>query len=98
MDEYDFTDPANDPFGPPATSILVACVHCGEEYESYRIEWRIETDAGGKRHGFWCCPIEGCDGKGFGFDIFPVDPEYEDGRFQWIEDDEEWEEGEGDSC
>ena len=38
-----------------------------------------------------------CDGKGFGFDIFPTDPNYGDGRFQFIEDDEEdedWEEEE----
>jgi hypothetical protein len=72
MNVIDFTDPANDSFGLPEISIPVQCIHCDEEYDSYRIEWRIETDADGKPHGFWCCPIEGCSGMGFGFDIFPV--------------------------
>lgn len=65
-------DPDADCFKPPPGSILVHCLHCGEEYESYRIEWRIFDGPDGK-HGMWCCPIEGCDGAGFGFDIFPID-------------------------
>src|SRR5687767_12206478 len=91
-------DPVGDPFGPPAVSTLVACLHCGEDYDSYRIEWRIQTDAEGKPHGFWCCPIPGCDGMGFGFDIFPVDPEYrdEDGELMWVSDDREDEDAESD--
>ena len=71
-------DPQGDPFGPPETPTEVSCLHCGETYDSYLIEWRIEEDAEGKPHGFWCCPTPGCDGKGFGFDIFPTDPEYQD--------------------
>jgi hypothetical protein len=67
-------DPDADPFKPPPGSILVHCIHCGEEYESYRIEWRVFDRPDG-RHGLCCCPIEGCDGAGFGFDIFPVDEE-----------------------
>jgi hypothetical protein len=84
-------NPDNDPFGPPAISTLVHCIHCGEEYDSYKIEWRIERDSDGQPHGFWCCPEEGCDGKGFGFDIFPVDPEYRDenGELMWFGDDDE---------
>jgi hypothetical protein len=80
-----------DPFRPPTLSVLVHCLHCGEEYESYRIEWRLETDHGGQPHGFWCCPIANCGGRGFGFDIFPVDPEYrdEDGNRMWFDDEEE---------
>jgi len=52
--------------------------------------------------GFWCCPIPGCDGIGFGFDILPVDPNYRDERGGWIHSDEEseneddWEEVSGD--
>ena len=42
----------------------------------------------GKTQGFWCCPMPGCDGIGFGFDIFPVDPEYRDER-GWFADDDE---------
>jgi len=87
-------DPLNadaDPFRPPAISTIVHCLHCGEEYDSYRIEWRVETDSSGGAHGFWCCPIENCDGRGFGFDIFPVDPDYRDenGEKMWVADDEE---------
>lgn len=98
---HDSLNPDNDPFAPPVISTVVHCIHCGEEYDSYRIEWRIERDSDGQAHGFWCCPMEGCDGKGFGFDIFPVDPEYRDenGELMWCsdesgEDDDEWEDAE----
>jgi hypothetical protein len=33
--------------------------------------------------------MPGCDGKGFGFDIFPVDPEYRDERGGWFSDDDD---------
>ena len=91
---YDSLNPDNDPFGPPAVSTIVHCIHCGEEYDSYKIEWRIERDPDGKEHGFWCCPMEDCDGKGFGFDIFPVDPDYRDenGELMWQSDGDEDEE------
>jgi hypothetical protein len=93
---HDHLNPDNDPFGPPAISTVVHCIHCGEEYDSYRIEWRIERDLDGQSHGFWCCPMENCDGKGFGFDIFPVDPEYRDenGELMWCSDDEDDEDDE----
>jgi hypothetical protein len=48
--------------------------------QSYLIEWRIETDAEGNQHGFWCCRTPGCGGVGFGFDILPTDPDYHDDR------------------
>ena len=80
MADYDPFDSDSDPFKPPAISTLVSCLHCSQEYDSFRIEWRIERNNKGEAHGFWCCPIAGCDGKGFGFDIFPVDPEYQDER------------------
>ena len=86
---YDSLDPAGDPFYPPPISTLVFCLHCKQEYDSYRIEWRVLTDTDGKQHGFWCCPIEGCGGKGFGFDILPVDPTYQDERGGWIQDDDD---------
>lgn len=93
-------DARSDPFRPPEIPTLVACLHCGEEYDSYRIEWRVEQDAEGRPHGFWCCPIEGCGGKGFGFDIYPVDPDYqmdEDRGWSFVdfeEDDDEELDGE----
>ncbi|MEX0746254.1 MAG: hypothetical protein WD118_11685 [Phycisphaeraceae bacterium] len=70
-------DPETDPFRPPVIPTEVFCLHCHREYESYLIEWR-ERVADGKREGFWCCPMPDCDGRGFGFDIFPTDPDYRD--------------------
>jgi hypothetical protein len=89
MPARDPTDPAGDPFGPPAIPTEVGCLHCQEEYESYLIEWRVEPDHTGRPHGFWCCPTPGCGGRGFGFDIFPTDPDYrgEDGEPMWVSDD-----------
>lgn len=82
-------DPDTDPFKPPAIPTVVSCLHCGEEFDSYLIEWRVETGENGQAMGFWCCPTPGCDGKGFGFDIFPLDPDYRDenGDRMWSDDD-----------
>ena len=84
-------DPNTDPFRPPTISTEVCCLHCQREYDSYLIEWRVETCADGEERGFWCCPTPGCGGRGFCFDIFPTDPEYrdEDGNLIWSDDDEE---------
>jgi hypothetical protein len=101
VSEYNPLDPDTDPFRPPAISTIVHCIHCNQEYDSYRIEWRVSTDHEGQPAGFWCCPIEGCDGKGFGFDIFPIDPNYqsEDGNMMWFDDsdgeEDEFEDGDG---
>jgi hypothetical protein len=90
-------DPDADPFRPPVVPMEVRCIHCGREFDSYLIECREELDASGQLHGFWCCPTPGCDGKGFGFDILPSDPEYQDQRGGWVSfDDEEDENGEMD--
>jgi hypothetical protein len=69
----------SDPFSPPKTPCEVQCIHCGEAYESWRIEWR-ELNDDPNLLGAWCCPTPGCDGIGFGFDIFPVDPDWTDER------------------
>jgi hypothetical protein len=84
-------DPNTDPFKPPAIPTEVFCLHCQQTYESYLIEWRAETGADGKAGGFWCCPTPGCGGCGFGFDIFPTDPDYrtEDGETMWVDDEDE---------
>lgn len=91
MSNYDPSDPSGDPFGPPAIPTQVGCLHCGQEYESYLIEWRVEPDADGRPHGFWCCPTPGCGGRGFGFDILPTDPDYQDehGDRIWTDDESE---------
>jgi hypothetical protein len=89
MTEYDPLDADRGPFRPPEISTVVACLHCGQEYDSYQIEWRILQCADGRRHGFWCCPVAGCDGMGFGCDILPIDPDYQDEHGGWIWHDEE---------
>jgi hypothetical protein len=68
-------DKFNDPFAPPKVPCVVCCIHCGSTYDSWRIVWR---DMPGEAiEGAWCCPIPGCDGVGFRFDIHPVDPRWE---------------------
>ena len=68
-------DKHQDPFAPPKVPCLVCCIHCGSTYDSWRIIWR---DMPGEAiEGAWCCPIPGCDGIGFQFDIHPVDPDWE---------------------
>jgi hypothetical protein len=69
----------DDCFRPPDIPTEVFCLHCQRTYESYLIWWG-EEDLGDRRRGFWHCPTHGCDGIGFGFDIWPVDPEYIDPR------------------
>jgi hypothetical protein len=88
---YDPLDAEADCFRPPEIPTLVFCLHCRQEYDSYRIEWRVETDANGKQQGFWSCPIPGCGGIGFGCDILPVDPGYQDERGGWAHVDGEGE-------
>ncbi len=87
----DAFDPGADYFHPPTIPTLVWCLHCGEEYDSWRMEYRIFTDEDGARRGFWCCPTPNCDGRGFGFDVFPVDENYvdPDGREMSAWDDDE---------
>ena len=87
---YDPLDRDGDPCRPPAIPTEVFCLHCRQQYESYLIEWRVFALADGTSHGFWCCPMPGCDGKGFGCDIFPTDPEYraENGERMWCDDGE----------
>lgn len=89
MSKTDAPEPGTDPFGPPVVSTLVGCLHCGQEYDSYRIEWRVGQNAAGRLWGFWSCPIPGCDGVGFGCDILPADPDYRDEHGGWVHDTEE---------
>ena len=59
---------------------------------------RIETCRDGTQRGFWCCPIAGCDGRGFCFDIFPTDPDWRDehGERVWVDDKEDLDEADAD--
>jgi hypothetical protein len=89
----------SDCFRPPDIPVEVHCLHCHREYDSYLIWWD-EEELGGEPRGFWRCPTPGCSGAGFGFDIWPIDPDYIDpqtGEKMWdeCEDDEaEWDEDE----
>lgn len=89
MSATDEPEPGTDPFGPPVLSTLVGCLHCQQEYDSYRIEWRVERDTAGRPRGFWSCPTLGCDGVGFGCDIHPADPDYRDEHGGWTYDEDE---------
>ena len=94
MQDSDPEQAREDCFGPPIEPCRVQCIHCGEEYSSSKMVWIKEP---GTDTGFWCCPVDGCDGKGFGFDIFPVDPEIcEEHGIHVGYGDEEDEEGYGD--
>ena len=84
-------NPETDPFRPPDIPTEVFCLHCRQEYESYLMHWREELVAG-RREGFWSCPTEGCTGRGFGFDIFPTDPDYRGPDGQPMFDDDELDE------
>ncbi|MEX0885318.1 MAG: hypothetical protein WD009_02660 [Phycisphaeraceae bacterium] len=90
-------NPETDPFRPPDIPTEVFCLHCRQEYESYLMEWREEAFEG-RLDGAWCCATEGCSGRGFGFDIFPTDPDYRgpDGQPMWEDDELDDEEDEGD--
>jgi hypothetical protein len=70
-----------DPGRPPTFATLVKCERCGQEYESSRIEERFQGDAEGGT--LWCCPTPGCRGKGFGFNILPVNRHYHDEDGDW---------------
>lgn len=76
----DFTPQHTDPdsegaFPPPATPIEVHCIHCGRNFSSSLMvkQWMEHTG-----EYAWCCPNESCDGIGFCFDIWPVDPDWRD--------------------
>lgn len=80
---------------PPEQPILVRCIHCDEEYDSWQMIWVPFTEEELARNprcgmkGFWRCPMEGCTGAGFTIDIWPADPDYVDpdtGEKYWQDD------------
>lgn len=84
--------PEDDCFRPPKKNCLVICLHCQEQYDSYKITWVEGASVDGRKGGFWRCPTPGCNGAGFTFDIFPVDPNWEDDEERgfvggWFDDD-----------
>ena len=85
-------NPNADIFRPPVAPTKVFCHHCKKEFESYLIQWKEET-VNGEKDGSWACPTPDCDGKGFGFDIFPTDTEWRDenGERMWMGEETETE-------
>ena len=73
-----------DCFRPPDQPCQVQCLHCGQQYSSADIVWCEGEDG-----GFWRCPVEGCDGAGFQFDIHPVDSTLWSGDEDYDDYDEE---------
>jgi len=70
---HDAPPPEDDPMGPPRMPVEVYCIHCGNVYMSDRIQWQPDSES--FDGGTWVCPIDGCDGAGFCFDIYPTDPD-----------------------
>ncbi|HRK29586.1 MAG TPA: hypothetical protein PLD59_00805 [Tepidisphaeraceae bacterium] len=67
----------DDPFAPPKEPIACFCLHCGEEFDSWQMVFRPHSpDERCESSGDWCCPTPGCNGVGFGFDIFPTDDDW----------------------
>ena len=64
---------------------MVRCLHCGQEYLSSQIVWR---------DGFWSCPVEGCGGAGYQFDIHPLDSSLWGDEDEDEDDDEDYDEDE----
>ena len=77
---------ADDCFGPPATPVECFCLHCGHIYMS---DLLLGVDVDGTTH--YACPVKGCDGMGYKFDIFPVNDEDDE---EWVDDEEVWDEEE----
>ena len=70
-------DPQADHFRPPSIPTEVQCTYCRREFDSWKMEWHEEY-CDGEIQGFWCCPTDGCGGRGFGFNIWPTEPNYID--------------------
>ncbi|HAI13600.1 MAG TPA: hypothetical protein DCM28_17975 [Phycisphaerales bacterium] len=62
--------PRREAFAPPAEPVNVYCLHCGCTYTSDKIEWK-QGPTSPIPTGGWCCPLDGCDGAGYGYDILP---------------------------
>ena len=66
----------DDPFRPPVEPCLCYCLHCQRQIMSDQMWFQTETRNGKVVDGTWMCPTPNCDGVGFQFDIYPVDPNH----------------------
>lgn len=69
-------------FPPPDDPIEVICLHCGEKYRSDTMVFGPLRPDDDDPLEMWHCPTEGCDAGGFGLDIFPTDPSWQDPKGQ----------------
>jgi hypothetical protein len=85
----------SDPFGPPKVPCECFCLHCRRTFLSNQIWFQKVNGARDGFDGFWMCPTPNCSGKGFTFDIFPVDANHpaNEGWHHDAEYDEEDDEG-----
>jgi hypothetical protein len=75
---WDANDPRRqrDPFAPPAEPCECHCLHCRRNFMSSEIWFQKINGSRDGLEGFWMCPTPNCDGAGFTFDIFPIDPNH----------------------
>src|SRR3954470_6282403 len=66
----------DDAMAPPKEPCECWCMHCRRTFMSNQMWFqRVINDPAGFA-GFWMCPTANCDGAGFTFDIFPIDPNH----------------------
>ena len=78
----DTPDNRDDCFGPPEKPVECFCLHCGHIYMS---DLLLAVNVDGTVH--YACPVKGCDGMGYKFDIFPVNDEDDE---EWMAEEEEY--------
>ena len=85
-------DPYDDPMAPPREPCECWCLHCERTFMSSGMWFQRVVGARDGFPGFWMCPTPNCSGAGFGFDIFPTDPDHPVNA-GWHDADEEDEQG-----
>jgi hypothetical protein len=89
-DDLSFSDFSSDEddddgaFPPPEEPVEVRCIHCGKEFLSSAMVKRWQEHMS---EFAWCCPDDECDGVGFCFDIWPLDPDWRDASGDAVHDD-----------
>jgi hypothetical protein len=65
----------DDPFQPPPENLTLtcACIHCGQNshaFEAVEMRWIVNEN-------MWACPCTTCGGRGFQFDIHPIERQWQ---------------------
>src|SRR5438034_5453442 len=85
VSDFDF---CTDAMAPPLEPCECYCLHCGRTFLSDGMWFQRVVNAKDGFPGFWMCPTPNCSGAGFGFDIFPTDPDHPANE-GWSDDDGE---------